>query len=1055
MSEFEISPAAEAIWLQHLSRRLGGEPVDFDQLRAAHPRFAHEFERLESDWQRSSQGDAASQAQVRDQRLESVLERLARLRPGAAKYELRGEIGRGGMGVVQRVWDDSLKRELAMKTVHASFGLAREQALARFVEEAQILAQLDHPAIVPIHDLGVDEHGRPFFVMKLVVGRDLGSIFTLAREEREGWSTTRALDVLLRVCEAVGYAHRKGVVHRDLKPSNVMVGDLGEVYVMDWGIARVLRDGAGPTLETVRTLPLESGAHDGLNTGDGVIVGTVAYMAPEQARGELSEVNSRSDVYALGAMLYELLAGRAPYAQPGASSRQLLLSLLAGPPEPLARAAPKAPPELIAIAEQALSRDASKRYADLAEVALELRAYLEGRVVRAHRTGSWAELVKWVHRNRALALVSAAATLSTLVGAALIVAKARELRMLAADMSLLADIAEHDELERQIDELWPLEADIAPRLEAWIERATALVSGRSARSDTPSGLAACREALERVRARAAPITPAEIERDRREHPLAAKSERLSSELQWRRRMAGIEPWPDEQPEREALARDWGEADSTTLERVARERLGADWSNFGHEIAALVAARAFLERAEPAQQARAHQCLAMALYKVGRFSECELHSDRAVALGESRDYPSQARLRMSIASFSEGDTAAKKRENLERELAGLQATVSERRTYRFETASLESWHRRASEGVERLQSIATNQLAPQPDRDPRLWTIPERLASVLEVARESVESPQARARWAVAREAIRASTLYAGLELQPQFGLVPLGPDPRTGLWEFAHLLSGTAPSRGEDGDLELTEDSAIVLVLAPGGVFVMGAQSHDREAPNHDPDADDDEGPTHEVTLRPFFIGKYEVTWGQWERTTRNNARPPEVASHSSLRPACLLSWELGDTWLVRSGLSLPTEAQWEYAARGGASSTGPSLEAPALRECANLLDRSAFEGGVRGSLQPLPWSDGQVESAPIGGRTPNRLGIHDTAGNVFEWCLDEFAEYENSVAVGDGRRTGRGLDERVLRGGAYSSDEWHSRVSFRYRAPRDYSTRETGLRAARMVVDS
>ena len=155
------------------------------------------------------------------------------------------------MGTILRVWDGDLRRNLAMKVMHGrgvgssspgegAGGAVDQERLGRFLEEAQITGQLDHPGVVPVHDLGIDSKGRCYFTMRFVRGRELKEVFDLAREHKEGWTRTKVLGAILKVCEAMAYAHSKGVVHRDLKPANVMVGRFGETYVMDWGLARVL-----------------------------------------------------------------------------------------------------------------------------------------------------------------------------------------------------------------------------------------------------------------------------------------------------------------------------------------------------------------------------------------------------------------------------------------------------------------------------------------------------------------------------------------------------------------------------------------------------------------------------------------------------------------------------------------------------------------------------------------------------------------------------------------------------------------------------------------------
>src|SRR5262245_35996380 len=164
------------------------------------------------------------------------------------RYKLEGEIARGGMGAILRVWDEDLQRHLAMKVVLGQGEAAPSgktppvdsRRLARFLEEAQVTSQLDHPGIVPVHELGLDAKGCVYFTMKLVKGKTLKDVLDELAAGEGDWTQTRVLGVIQKVCDAMAYAHHKGVIHRDLKPTNVMVGRFGEVYVMDWGLARVL-----------------------------------------------------------------------------------------------------------------------------------------------------------------------------------------------------------------------------------------------------------------------------------------------------------------------------------------------------------------------------------------------------------------------------------------------------------------------------------------------------------------------------------------------------------------------------------------------------------------------------------------------------------------------------------------------------------------------------------------------------------------------------------------------------------------------------------------------
>jgi len=366
------------------------------------------------------------------------IEKLSDQSNTSSRYELQGEIGRGGQGAILKVFDNDLRRTLAMKVI-----LQRAEAssrastqvdsglLARFLEEAQITGQLDHPGVIPVHELGVDSNGRVYFTMRLVKGRELRQIIRLVHDGDSEWTLTRSLGVLQKVCEAMAYAHDKGVVHRDLKPANVMVGKYGEVYVMDWGLARVAGredsrdirlqqsiDFSLTVVETDRKQATEGSMTSPLVTMDGAVVGTPFYMPPEQASGRIDEVDARSDVYAVGAMLYHLLTGRMPYYTPGdrPSPHTVLALVLQGPPTPLHDLAPTTPAELEAICDKAMARERSERYADMGELGEDLRAFMEGRVVHAYRSGAVAEFRKWVGRNRGMAASLAAAVLILLVG---------------------------------------------------------------------------------------------------------------------------------------------------------------------------------------------------------------------------------------------------------------------------------------------------------------------------------------------------------------------------------------------------------------------------------------------------------------------------------------------------------------------------------------------------------------------------------------------------------------------------------------------------------------
>jgi len=240
---------------------------------------------------------------------------------GRGNYQLLGEIARGGMGVILKGHDTDLGRDVAVKVLAADLA-KRPEVVQRFIEEAQIGGQLQHPGIVPVYELGLMADERPYFTMKLVKGRTLAAL--LAQRKSPSDDRGRLLQIFESVCQTMAYAHSKGVLHRDLKPANIMVGAFGEVQVVDWGLAKVLHRGGVAdekralqsasmltVIETVRSGPGSSGS-DSLS---GSVMGTPAYMAPEQAQGEVESLDERADVFSLGAILCEILTGLPPYTQ--------------------------------------------------------------------------------------------------------------------------------------------------------------------------------------------------------------------------------------------------------------------------------------------------------------------------------------------------------------------------------------------------------------------------------------------------------------------------------------------------------------------------------------------------------------------------------------------------------------------------------------------------------------------------------------------------------------------------------------------------------------------
>jgi serine/threonine-protein kinase len=300
-------------------------------------------------------------------------------------YQVLDELGRGGMGVVYCAFDPALQRRLAVKVLREEHR-GQPELEQRFREEAQLTGQLQYPGIAPVHQVGRLADGRPFFAMKLIQGRTLAEVLHERRAVTDG--RTEWLAVFARVCQAVAYAHSRGVIHRDLKPANVMVGAFGEVQVMDWGLAKVLRragddrpHAACPEPDPIATVRTQAA---GWSSQAGSVLGTAAFMAPEQAWGDVEQLDERCDVFGLGGILCVILTGAPPYARPveelPAQARQAALA------EAYARLdGCGADLELVALAKACLARESANRPRDAGAVAAAVAAYRAGVAERWRR----------------------------------------------------------------------------------------------------------------------------------------------------------------------------------------------------------------------------------------------------------------------------------------------------------------------------------------------------------------------------------------------------------------------------------------------------------------------------------------------------------------------------------------------------------------------------------------------------------------------------------------------------------------------------------------------
>lgn len=926
-SDPRLGQAVE-LWLRHLSEPGGESDEEFlqrnDVLRHyLEPLIANHAVSLSAILGRAG-ADGGAQGTPTPS-LDEYLEKLNRHASREFPFAVVGAVDEGGMGQILRVWDEDLRRHIAMKVIKEKEeqGKAlptRPAVLARFLDEALVTGQLDHPGVVPVHRLGIDADGRIFFTMRLVRGTSLERTLPLVHAGEAGWTLTRAIEVMIKVCDTLAYAHSKKVVHRDLKPSNIMLGRFGEVYVVDWGIAKIIgrEDTHGLEMSQALTTILnhvdEQGGKvvDGASphmSYDGMVVGTPAYMAPEQARGQIRDVGTRTDVYAVGAILYEILTGAAPYTESGgsASSRTVLEAVKLGPPRPVDSFERKTAPELCAIVEKAMAREIGERYTTIQDVARDLRAFTENRVVQAHRTGAWVELRKWMWRHRGTAWTAGVLTGVLVVATALFV--------------------------------------------TWLGASEARAQEEKGRAERLADLE--KTAADKLRVAAA-----------------------LTELSNLRNEAEQELWPLREGSREAL-RNW-------LER-ARQLVG-QLDKFTSQWSAPV--RTVEPEAERSQK------------------NLELLVQELTVFG-NEDF--EARFQPTIGSV--------------------------------------------------------------------LW----RLEEMDRIDDGSWKSEEARAAWARAIDEIPRSNVYGAYPIKRIWGLRPLGPDPDSGLWEFAHLPSGPAAVRIPGQPLVLADESSlrdengcggargVVLVLIPAGQFTMGSMDEPLAPEFEDsPRPSVNEMPAHAMNLWVYFMAKHEVSQGQWKSWTG------KTPSHYGLKigryeegdaeinwkhPVECVSWEEASRTLHRLGLQLPTEAQWERAARADTQTDfwdGAFVEAfDRLPTFANVADATAKEWMQDwGNDGP---SDGFAFHAPIDTLRPNGFGLHHVHGNVAEWCRDDFEGYTTTSSPSTGQRIPRGgvgsTRYRVVRGGDYKNLAINARSASRHNVALQNVQSEIGLRASLDLV--
>ena len=831
---------------------------------------------------------------------------------------------------------------------------------------------------------------------------------------------------------------------------------------------------------------------------------TPAYASPEQLHGE--PITTSSDVFSLGVVLYELLAGMKPFrteaGTPGSGSRPAVR------PSAILRETPTADEigaarrvsaaslrrtlsgDLDTILLTALQEEPGRRYPSVEQLAADLRRHLAGLPVSA-RPDSWSyRASKFVRRNKLL-VGSAAVLLVALVGGLSVstalyfeAVRARdaetEQRKIAErrtdDVLSLSATQDLQNLVARADDLWPAHPENQGRIEEWLHDARALIDGRApdtARgAKAKPGLADHRRKLAELELRALPQSTQERAAERLTNPRLEELGRKQAELLWRRRMLGESPLSRGTglPAESGIAA--GEREAKSLDSLAWPMVDPNRTVYGQEQEGLRLASEAMDVASEEDRPGVRAHLAWALFANGRFDEALTQARTAMAEApEDRREPYSSTVK-KLEALARSWTAPDSRAGREAELAALAAEtatledeLSRRQSWTFVDRDDGWWHAQLATLVADLESLLDRRtgLFSAGTNPAHGWGMEKRLDVARSLRERTLDGPSASKAWEGAVASIRDPAQcppYVGLEIEPQLGLLPIGKDPSSGLWEFAHLETGEPAERGTDGKLVLREGTGLVFVLIPGGRFHMGAQATDPDAPNHDALAKPDNAPVHEVELSPYFLSKYEVTQDQWKRFAGRNPSTYAPGGHlgdkvtTRMHPVEQVSWNDGAKVLSRLVLALPTEAQWEYAARAGTSTVWwTGNEAESLQGAANLRDAFCKRNGGSASWQYDEWlEDGYTVHAPVGSYRANAFGLHDMVGNVWELCREGYGRYDRPVRAGDGERQGCEARSRMIRGGSFHANASVAHSAGRKDVTPEYRDFNIGLRPARAL---
>ncbi len=1013
-----------------------------EQLYADYPEHAADI-RAHAGHQADHQADPTAQAQINQQPYQETDGALEQVGP----YRILRILGEGGMGTVYLgEQQEPIQRKVALKLIKP--GMDSKAVISRFELERQALAVMNHDGIAKVLDAGMSERGQPYFVMEYVEGLPLTRYCDAHR-----LSLTDRIHLFQQVCAGVQHAHQKGVLHRDLKPSNILVarrGDQVVAKIIDFGIARA----TGQELIDVKTLTL-----------DGMMLGTPEYMSPEQACANQAEIDTRTDVYSLGVILYELLTGALPHAsndlrnaglmdvqriirevEPGKPSTKIPmidgLSSTGAENRGLSATALRKVlrGDLDWIVMRAIAKEPARRYASATNLAQDLERYLNHDPVEAGPPSASYRLSKVVRKYRVQVVVSLFVVLALTAGvitALSFYVDAAEQEAIAKDrlnnFDRLAVAVKLKAAEKELQRLQPAWPDKSSSLEKWLKD-----EGEPLAEELPL----VRETLIRLRERALPRTDTEERADRESH---ANYERYLKQV---KRVASLQLAMDVRQGKRAAPELKLPSDAPTtaaaLHRLARDRVQQDATKrvWGEEAHALVYARRALAIAVDEQHVYLNS-LAWACFSLGLDAEAKKHSAAALAtaslLSKFGMIGSQKQLTEAIekapATLAEAKVA----------LEHLSSVLDRRRHWTFANQSDSFLHGTLLTIEKQLLRYRSKAGTLAQMRWLSDWS--------KKIDGLTRQHPNAQVTWAEAADAIAladdlvASELYSvkhhpdhAKRLQPQTGLVPLGMNPKTKLWEFYHLRSAwdprsdldpgsiEIPRHEADGSISVTGAMGIVFVLLPGGTYAMGSQKTDPADVNFDTEAEPDEVVQKKI-LAPFFLARHELTQGQWMRlslqknpsTYKGNGKQVRIFVGGRVtlaHPVEQVDWDMCTELLGAHGLQLPHEAQWEYGCRAGTSTPWSSGKLSSdLDGYSNLLDLTAkLRSGWAG--EPVKFRDGREIHAPVGTYLPNAFGLHDVHGNVKEWCSNLFDSHS---------------PERVTRSGSFNFEAHLARSSYRY----------------------